>query len=156
MKTPNLHRLNFPSQYEFDVRELKGKPVILDAIRRRYVPLTPEEWVRQNLIQFLVRERGCPPGLTAVEMSLDYFGKPFRADVVVHNRQGQAVLLAECKEPFVPIDQAAFEQATNYNRVVLARLLVVTNGLIHYCWKHDPEEGSYRLLKELPCYQEQL
>lgn len=154
MKSPGLRRLNFPRRYDFDVSVQDGKPVILDPIRRKYVALTPEEWVRQNLIQFLIQDRGCPRGLTTVEKFLDYHGKPYRADVIVHDRQGKPVLLAECKEPSVPADQAAFEQVANYNRVVRARYLFVTNGLTHYCCALDLEEGSYRFLENLPRYEE--
>lgn len=151
-----IRRLNFPRRYDFDVRVVDGKPSILDPLRRKYVRLTPEEWVRQNLIQFLVQDRGCPKGLTAVEKRLDFHGKPFRADVVVHDRQGRPVLMAECKEPSVPIAQEVFDQIANYNRVVQAPYLLVTNGLTHYCYAIDRENQTYRFLEELPRYQELL
>jgi len=149
-----MQPLNFPRQYAFDVRKIEGKLEILDPLRRKYVRLTPEEWVRQNLVQFLVQDRGCPRGLTAIEKRLDFHGKPFRADVVVHDRQGNPVLVAECKEPTVPIDQEVFEQIANYNRVVQAKYLLVTNGLTHYCYAIDREKQTYRFLEHLPRYDE--
>ncbi len=154
MSKDNFRRLNFPRQYEFDVRVQDGATVILDPLRRKYVAFTPEEWVRQNLIQFLIHDRGCPGGLTAVEKGFKYGKKQFRADVVVHDRQGRAVLIAECKEPSVPVGRDTFEQIANYNRVIRARYLFVTNGLTHYCCVLDLGKGTYDFLEELPRYEE--
>jgi hypothetical protein len=147
-------RLSFPREYPFEIRSLDGRPSIYDPIRRRFVPLTPEEWVRQNLVQHLIQDLGCPAGLTAVERYLEFHGKPFRADVVVHDRTGAAVLLAECKEPGVRIGPETFDQLTAYNRVLRARYLLVTNGLDHYCCALDLERQTHRLLDRLPRYED--
>ena len=128
-----MQRLNLPTA-AFDIRQVKGKREILDPLRRKYVRLTPEEWVRQHLVQYLISGLGYPRGLTAIEKSIDLHGKRFRADVVVHDHAGRAVLMAECKEPDVSISQQTFDQIAAYNRVVQARCLVVTNGLVHYCY----------------------
>ncbi len=128
-----MQRLNLPAA-AFDVRQVEGKREILDPLRRKYVRLTPEEWVRQHLVQYLISELGYPRGLIAIEKGIDLHGKRFRADVIVHDRTGHAVLMAECKEPDVSISQQTFDQIAAYNRVVQARCLLVTNGLIHYCY----------------------
>ena len=149
---PRLPRLGFPRQYDFDIRWRDDRWCILDRTRQRFVALTPEEWVRQNLLEFLVRDRGCPRALTAVETFLEHHGKPFRADVIVHGRDTAALLLAECKEPGTRLDQAVLDQVDNYNQVVRARYLLVTNGNAHSCWRLDPQLGSGRFIDALPPY----
>ena len=149
-----MQHLNFPSAYPFDIREVEGKRNILDPLRRKYVRLTPEEWVRQNLVQYLIVDLGYPRGLTSIEKGIDLHGKPFRADVIVHDRHGQAVLMAECKEPSVRISQDTFDQIAVYNRVVQARCLLVSNGLDHYCYAIDGGKEEYRFLDRVPRYEE--
>ncbi len=131
-----MQRLNLPAA-AFDIRQVEGKREILDPLRRKYVRLTPEEWVRQHLVQYLISDLGYPRGLIAIEKGIDLHGKRFRADVIVHDRAGRAVLMAECKEPEVSISQETFDQIAAYNRVVQARCLLVTNGLVHYCYVSD-------------------
>ena len=131
-----MQRLNLPVA-AFDIRQVEGKREILDPLRRKYVRLTPEEWVRQHLVQYLISGLGYPRGLTVIEKSIDLHGKRFRADVIVHDHAGRAVLMAECKEPDVSISEQTFDQIAAYNRVVQARCLVVTNGLVHYCYVTD-------------------
>jgi len=149
-----VQHLNFPSAYPFDIREVEGKRNILDPLRRKYVRLTPEEWVRQNLVQYLIVDLGYPRGLTSIEKGIDLHGKPFRADVIVHDRHGQAVLMAECKKPSVRISQDTFDQIAVYNRVVQARCLLVSNGLDHYCYAIDRDKEEYRFLDRVPRYEE--
>ena len=149
-----MQHLNFPSTYTFDIREVEGKRDILDPLRRKYVRLTPEEWVRQNLVQYLIVDLGYPRGLTSIEKGIDLHGKPFRADVIVHDRHGQAVLMAECKEPSVRISQDTFDQIAVYNRVVQARCLLVSNGLHHYCYTIDRDKEEYHFLDRVPRYDE--
>ncbi len=143
-----MQRLNLPAA-AFDIRQVEGKRAILDPLRRKYVRLTPEEWVRQHLVQYLISNLGYPRGLIAIEKSIDLHGKRFRADVIVHDRTGRAVLMAECKEPEVSISQETFDQVAAYNRVVQARCLLVTNGLVHYCYVAD--RG---FLNQVPRYDE--
>ena len=140
--------LNFPAA-AFDIRQVEGKREILDPLRRKYVRLTPEEWVRQHLVHYLISDLGYPRGLIAIEKSIDLHGKGFRADVIVHDRAGRAVLMAECKEPDVSVTQQTFDQIATYNRVVQARCLLVTNGLVHYCYATD--RG---FLDQVPRYDE--
>ncbi|MDE2999449.1 MAG: type I restriction enzyme HsdR N-terminal domain-containing protein [Gemmatimonadota bacterium] len=149
-----MQSLNFPRQYEFDIRASGGKRTIFDPLRRKHVRLTPEEWVRQNLVQHLVQDLGYPAGRTAVETAFAYGGMQHRADVIVYSGRGEPVLMAECKAPDVRIKQQAFDQIARYNTSVGTDYLVVTNGITHYCYALDREERSYRFLDSLPRYED--
>lgn len=147
--------LNFPPGPPFEIRDEGGRAFILDVIRRRFVRLTPEEWVRQHLLRYLTRDLGYPAGLLAVEKQLAAAGGPRRADVVAYGRGpggSRPVLIAECKAPSVAVTQAVFDQVSRYNAVALAPHLVVTNGLLHYCWVVDREARRYRFLEAIPPY----
>lgn len=137
--------------YDFVIRTIAGKEMIFDPVRQKYVRLTPEEWVRQHFVQYLIRDRGVPRGLVAIERGFTYKRLSRRADVVVYDRQGAPLLMVECKAPAVEIGQAAFDQVTRYNSAVGARYLVVTNGRVHYCCVLDGE--AYRFLDELPRFE---
>ena len=147
-----MPRLNLPP-YDFLVQERTDKTFIFDAIRQKYVRLTPEEWVRQHFVRFLVEEQQVPAALVAIEMGFTYQQMPRRADIVVHARTGAPLLMAECKAPEVPVRQATFDQVARYNKVVQAKYLVVTNGLVHYCWSLDPAAHTYQFLDALPVYE---
>jgi len=146
-----MQPLNLPA-YDFKIRTEKGRSMIFDPVRRKYVRLTPEEWVRQHFVQYLIHDRGTPGGLVAIEKGFTYQGMARRADIVVHDRQGHPLLMAECKAPGVEIRQAAFDQVARYNTVVRAHYLVVTNGLDHYCCRIDRETHTYDFLDALPDY----
>lgn len=148
-----LAPLNFPS-CAFDIQTKDGKEMILDSIRKKYVRLTPEEWVRQHFVQYLIQELGYPQGLTAIETGFVFQGMQCRADVLVHDRHGKAVLMGECKAPDVKIKQNVFDQIGRYNTVVKATYLVVTNGMQHYCCRIDREQNQYRFLEALPRYED--
>lgn len=144
-----MEALNFPA-YSFRLQRRGRQVYLLDPLRRRWVRLTPEEWVRQHLAQYLVQALGCPPSLVALEASFTDQGMGRRADLVVYDRQGRPLLLAECKAPTVPITQEVIEQAGRYNRVIRAPYLLVTNGRVHYAWRIDPEAGTMTPLEQLP------
>lgn len=146
-----METLNLPS-YEFYTAKREGKRHIYDPLRDTYVRLTPEEWVRQHFVQYLIRERGVPAGLVAVEAPFQYQSQSWRADVVVHDRQGDPLLLVECKAPSVPIRQDAFDQGARYNLTLGARYLVITNGVKHYACRVDVASGDYAFLDDLPTY----
>lgn len=150
-----VETLNLPT-YEFRTVERDGKRIIYDPVRQTYVRLTPEEWVRQHFVQYLIQELAVPGGLVAVEASFEYQGQPQRADVIVHDRQGEPILLVECKAPHTPIDQDAFNQCARYNIVLNAPYLVVTNGQTHYACTIDFEDQSYTFLDDLPPYDHLL
>src|SRR5690554_3372935 len=142
--------LNFPATAPFDVQRRDGRLVILDEVRRKYVRLTPEEWVRQHLVRTLTGSLGYPLGLLAVEKQVEAVGGPRRADLVVWGPgpggRHQPLLIAECKAPSVHLTQAVFDQVSRYNTVALAPHLVVTNGRTHYCWTVDRAAGTFRFL----------
>ncbi len=115
----------------------------------------PEEWVRQHALQFLLQEKGFPAGLISIEKGFQYQGMQQRADIVAYNRQGEALLMVECKAPSVKIEQAVFDQAARYNRVIRAAYLYVTKGLQHYCCKIDWAANSYTFVEDLPVYEAQ-
>ncbi len=146
-----METLNLPT-YDFRITEQEGKRHIYDPARQTYVRLTPEEWVRQHFVQYLIQELGVPAGLVATEAPFRYQGQPWRADVVVHDRSGDPLLLVECKAPSVPIRQDAFDQGARYNLVLNAPYLVVTNGLEHYACRVDTNTGGYAFLDDLPTY----
>lgn len=138
--------LAFPA-YEIPMREDGGRTLVLDPVRRKWVRLTPEEWVRQHLLRYLA-DLGYPPGLTAVEKAFEHLDRAWRADVAVYDRQRRPLLLAECKAPEVPVTQATFDQLARYNAVLQARLLLATNGHTTYCCRRGPE--GYHFLEAIP------
>lgn len=127
----------------------RGHSILCD-IRRKYVRLTPEEWVRQHVISFLARHRGYPASLLAVERGYTYQGMPWRADLVAHDRSGEPCLLVECKAPEVGLRQDVFEQVGRYNLVVGAPLVVVSNGLEHFCFRVDRSSRMIEFLPDVP------
>ena len=150
-----METLNLPT-YEFRTAEREGKRVIYDSLREQYVHLTPEEWVRQHFVQYLMQELDVPGGLVAIEAAFRYQDQPRRADVIVHDRQGDPLLLVECKAPRVSIKQDAFDQCARYNIVLEAPYLVVTNGQTHYACAIDFENQTYSFLDDLPPYDQLL
>ena len=147
-----MHALNLPA-YEFHTKKIGGKEMIFDSVRQKYVRLTPEEWVRQHFVQYLAQEQGVPQGLVAVEMGFTYQGMQRRADIVVYDRHGKPLMMVECKAPNVAVRQDVFDQVARYNKVIQARYLVVTNGLVHYCCVLDHEQHTYRFLDDIPHYE---
>lgn len=115
---------------------------IFDTVRRRYVALTSEEWVRQHLVNFLVQHRGVPAGLMQVEAALRLNGLSHRADVVVFDRQAQPLLVAECKAPTVQLTNEVLQQACRYNIRFCARYILISNGLRHLCLRIDRSTGA--------------
>lgn len=148
----DLPPLNLP-HFEPKIRVVGKRRDIFDPIRRRFVRLTPEEWVRQHFLQYLVGSCGYPAALMAVEKGFLDQEMARRADVVAHDRTGRPFLMVECKAPGIPISQSTFDQVSRYNRVVKARYLAVTNGLDHFCWVI--EEAGYRFLDGPPPFAAQ-
>lgn len=146
--------LNFPS-YNFRVDETGGgqSSKIFDIVRRRFVWLTPEEWVRQHLIQYLIHEKHFPKGLVAVEKNIRVNGLPRRTDVLIYNKSMKKVLLAECKAPAVKITQKVFDQAARYNLSLDVKYFVLTNGLQTICCTLDHEKQKYNFLEEIPVFE---
>jgi hypothetical protein len=147
-----MQELNLPV-YKFRLKKENNLVFIFDATRKKYVVLTPEEWVRQNFICFLTNEKKYPSSLIAVEVGLKYNSLQKRADVLVYNRQGQPYLMIECKAPEVKISQETFHQIAAYNMSFKVAYLVVTNGMDHFCCKMDYTANSYQFLQMVPDFE---
>jgi predicted type IV restriction endonuclease len=144
-----MQNLNFPS-YTFRFKNSENKMAIFDEIRKKFVVLTPEEWVRQHVVQYLLLEKKYPKSLINVEKLVKVNGLNKRYDIVVFQPNGEIFLLIECKAPEVPISQQTFDQIARYNLKLNAQFLMVTNGLNHYFCQMDFENEKYVFLKEAP------
>ena len=146
--------LNLPS-YKINVAERGGRRMIYDFLRRRYVALTPEEWVRQHFTHFLVEHRHYPAALLGNEITVQLNGVARRCDSVLYSRDGgRPRMIVEYKAPEVPVTQAVFTQISAYNSVLRADYLVVSNGLAHYCCRMDYEQNKVEFLPEIPFYED--
>ena len=144
-------RLNLP-EYEINVVEKDGKRIIFDFLRRKYVALTPEEWVRQHFTHFLVSHKGYPKTLLVNEAQLQIGDKHLRCDTVLYNKVMQPLMIIEYKAPQIQLQQKTFDQIAAYNLLLHADFLVVSNGMQHYCCQMDYEQHTYRFLTEIPDY----
>ncbi|MFN6037315.1 MAG: type I restriction enzyme HsdR N-terminal domain-containing protein [Bacteroidota bacterium] len=146
--------LNFPA-YAFRIRENKnGAKEIFDRVRKKFVALTPEEWVRQHLLEYLIQEKKFPLSLMAVEKQLKLNSTVKRTDLLVYNNSMSPIVLAECKAPEVNLDVQTLNQILRYNLVFKVRHLIVTNGLQHYVFLKDIESDSWSQGNDFPSYQE--
>lgn len=146
-----MKALNLPV-YTFKFKTVNQKTQIFDDIRKKYVQLTPEEWVRQNFISFLRNEKKYPASLISVEAGLIYNRQRKRTDIVIYSTDGIPYLIVECKAPEVEIKNETFEQVSRYNMSLNAKFIVVTNGLVHFCLKIDFKENKYIFLDNIPPY----
>ena len=148
----SMFELNLPA-YKVNLTEKDGKRLIFDFLRRKYVALTPEEWVRQHFTHYLVESKGYPQGLLANETQLKIGDKHLRCDTVLYNKAMHPLMIIEYKAPNIQIQQKTFDQIVAYNLLLRADYLVVSNGLQHYCCRMDYELNSYGFLREIPDYQ---
>ncbi|MBK7214629.1 MAG: type I restriction enzyme HsdR N-terminal domain-containing protein [Bacteroidales bacterium] len=146
-------KLNFPS-FEFKMIVKENQDWIFDPIRKKYVRLTPEEWVRQHLISYLLETREVPAGLLGVEKQISVNRLSRRFDVCIFGRNGLPLLLGECKAPSIAITSEVFDQAARYNLVLKANYFIITNGLDIFCCKMDFENKRYLFLDEIPVFSE--
>jgi hypothetical protein len=131
-----------------------GKEEIFDPLRRRFVKLTPEEWVRQHFIHLLLSHKNYPASLVAVEVPVTYNRLKKRSDIVAFGRSGKPVLLVECKAPTVPITQETFNQVAMYHAAFSGSFLILTNGLEHFACRIDQSSKSFGYLDHIPDYSE--
>ncbi len=150
-----MKQLNLP-EYSFRISGKEGSEMIFDPLRKKYVKLTPEEWVRQNFVQYLIRQGKYPPGLIGIEVMSGFNKLRKRVDILVHNRAGQPVLIVECKADDVKITDEVFDQIDTYNIGFRVPYLVVTNGMVHYACRIDYEKKSYEFLLAIPQYEDLL
>lgn len=144
-----MQPLNFP-QFHFRVKNTENQLRIFDIVRKKFVVLQPEEWVRQHVVHYLHTVKHYPLSLINVEKQLLINGLKKRYDVVIFTPQGKILLLVECKSPTVTIDQKTFDQIARYNLKAAAKYLMVTNGLAHYYCQMDTAQEKYSFLKEIP------
>jgi len=149
-----MQKLNFPV-YSFRFKNSENKVSIFDEIRKKFILLTPEEWVRQHVVQFLLQDKKYPKSYINVEKLIKINDLSKRYDGVVFQPNGEIFLLIECKAPEVSISQQTFDQIARYNLVLKAKYLMVTNGLNHYFCQMDFENEKYVFLRELPEYSNQ-
>lgn len=145
--------LNLPS-YPFKIIQKGDKKMIFDNFRKTYIALTPEEWVRQHFLMWMVAELGYPAGLIAVETSLTYNNMKKRADAVVYDKPGKPLMIIECKAPEIQITENTLQQAARYNFSLKTCYLILTNGLEHYCCYIDLKASRVNFLAEIPRYDE--
>ncbi len=150
-----MKQLNLP-QYSFRISGKEGSEMILDPLRRKYVKLSPEEWVRQNFVQYLINEGKYPPGLLGIEVLFRFNKLKRRVDILVHDRSGKPVLIVECKSPEIEIDDKVFEQIATYNMSYKVPYLIVTNGMHHYACKIDHAAMKFDYLLVIPLYEDLL
>lgn len=150
-----MFELNLPP-FDVKISSEGEKKRIFDVIRRRYVALTPEEWVRQHFVHFLAEEKGYPLSLMANEVQLKLNGMSRRCDTVVYDRTLTPRVIVEYKAPTVEITQKVFDQISRYNRVLRVDYLIVSNGLTHYCCRIDYASQGYTFLPDIPKYEEIL
>lgn len=145
-------QLNLPN-YPIRLSGTQEHPSIFDILRRKYVALPPEEWVRQHFIHFLINQKNYPVTLLANEIKLQVGNKTLRADSVLYDRELRPRMIVEYKAPHIPITQKVFDQISTYNMLLHVDYLVVSNGLQHYCCKMDYDNQKYLFLEDIPDYQ---
>lgn len=145
--------LNLPT-YDVRLSDEGGRRRIFDVLRRRYVALTPEEWVRQHFVHFLMDVKGYPQALLANEVELRLGDKSLRCDTLLYGKEMAPRMIIEYKASHIKIQQKTFDQVVAYNLLLKVDYLVVSNGLEHYCCRMDYERNSYEFLKDIPAYGE--
>lgn len=149
-----MQKLNFP-EYSFRIKNSENKHYVFDEIRKKFIVLTPEEWVRIHVVRFLLEVKKYPKSWINVEKKIEINGLTKRYDVVVYQPDGSIFLLVECKQPKIEINQNTFDQIARYNMILKATYLMVTNGLNHYFCEIDSEKEQYVFLNDIPTYQSQ-
>lgn len=146
-----MYKLNFPL-YQIPLKNKENKMLVFDSIRKKWLKLVPEEWVRLNCIEFLINEKKISRSLISVEKEFKLNNLKKRFDIVVFNKKGEIYLLVECKAPNVKISQSVFNQITKYNLVLKSKFLMISNGINHYFFTMNFESQKIEFLKELPSY----
>ena len=144
-----MPKLNLPNAI-LKTKLVEGTTQVFGAVRKKYLLLTSEEWVRQHFIHYLNSEKKYPLGLMGVEKMVKYNEQTTRADIVLYNIEGNPNMIVECKAPKVKITQDAFNQIAKYNFKLRVEFLVVTNGMQHFCCAMDYENNKITFLEEIP------
>ncbi len=146
-----MQALNLPA-YEYKLKHSAGNSFIFDPVRKKFVLLTPEEWVRQHFLHYLTEHLAYPRSLISIERGLQYNRLQKRTDLRVYASTGEPLVLIECKAVSVAISAATVKQAVVYNQTIRAPYIMLTNGQEHYCWKVDFATASYEVLNEIPAF----
>jgi hypothetical protein len=147
-----MEKLNLPS-YPLRIKNNEKHYLIFGEVRKKYIVLTPEEWVRQHFIHYLLKEKSYPISLIAVEKQFTINNLKKRSDILVFGTDGTPDIIVECKAPHIKITQETFDQIARYNLHLNAKYLIVTNGLDHYYCQLDPENETYIFLQDIPSYK---
>ena len=142
-------KLNLP-EYEIRIEDDK----IWDPLRKKYLKLTPEEWVRQHFIQYLIQDKQYPAGRIVSEHTVDYSGQKKRCDIAIYSEALDVDMIVECKAPKVELTEDTFYQVAKYTKVLQASLLILTNGIQHYCAFMDKQKKEIKFLKKIPSHDE--
>lgn len=145
-----IMKLNLPT-YEFKIKTEEGKTWVFDEIRKKQLVLTPEEWVRQHLVKFLIHEKGCPKGLISLEEGLQYNQLSKRADIVVRDRNGNIFMVVEVKAPTVKLDNKVLSQIAAYHKSLGAQYLLISNGMAHFCL--DMRDEGCNFIDDVPSFE---
>lgn len=148
-----MFRLNLPT-YEIKIAQRGNKQLIFDFLRRKYVALTPEEWVRQHFVHYLIEHKGYPAGLIGNEVELNVGEKKLRCDTILYNKVAQPQMIIEYKAPQIKLQQKTFDQISAYNLLLKVDYLIVSNGMQHICCRMDYENQKYCFLEDIPNHQE--
>lgn len=153
MKTESkvMIKLNLPS-FSFKFKSMENKLYIFDMLRKKYVVLTPEEWVRQNFARYLIGNKNYPKSIIAIEKQLKINNTTKRTDILLFDKNGNPDIIVECKAPSIKINQETFDQIARYNLKLNANYLIITNGLQHFYCKIDHQLEKYHFLKDIPDY----
>ncbi|WP_025743147.1 type I restriction enzyme HsdR N-terminal domain-containing protein [Aquimarina pacifica] len=147
-----MQKLNFP-EYQFRLKSSENKVSIFDRIRKKFIILTPEEWVRQHTVNYLISEKKYPESLINVEKALHLNGMTKRYDIIIFNPNGSIYLIVECKSSKIKITQSVFDQIARYNLALDAEYLMITNGMNHYYCQMSYKDEKYTFLEDIPEYK---
>jgi type I site-specific restriction endonuclease len=150
-----MWQLNLP-EYKFRVKIQDSKEFIFDNLRKKFVVLTPEEWVRQHFIRFLIEEKKYPASFIAVEKQIELNGLRKRCDAVVYNPNFEPMAIIELKAPQIQLTQSTFDQAAVYNSKLKVDYLLISNGLNHYACKVDTVNSRYAFFEQIPDFNSLL
>ena len=148
-----MDALNLPA-YEYRIEQRDGKLVIFDPIRKKFIVLTPEEWVRQHFMNYLIAHLGYPASRIRVESGTSYNKRLKRTDILIYNDALEPMVLVECKAAHVAINQATFNQVSVYNKTLKARVIICSNGMVHYACEYDATQNKMVFLDQIPPYSD--
>ncbi|TSJ81412.1 MAG: type I restriction enzyme HsdR N-terminal domain-containing protein [Candidatus Cardinium sp.] len=144
--------LALPS-FDYKTKQTLDKTYILDLVRKKYVLLTPEEWVRQHMLHYLIHYLSYPKGLCRLEKRIYGAARYYRPDIILCDKFGVAKMVVECKAPHIPLTNETLGQMMQYNRQLAVDYLVVTNGINHFCWEWEKSSGQFQAINHIPTYQ---